>query len=161
MNTSLRKVYDGYTDELSTKQATTAIFTLLYVILIAVGCFLTARSWSECWFSVMICVLGAILGWVAGIIASPVDPNEKNRFVSFGRAASAFLSGYVLSKFDKPFTKLVDRLSDDIVKGTILETQFAQIDQFRIISFICTFFLSMITVYVFRLYDKSPGEKPN
>ena len=45
-------------------------------------------------------LLGASLGWVVGILASPYDPTEKSAFGRFGQLIYGFLSGYALSKLD-------------------------------------------------------------
>jgi len=51
--------------------------------------------------NLLFCLMGAILGWATGILASPLDTSDAARFVTLGQAASAFLSGYVVSKLDR------------------------------------------------------------
>jgi hypothetical protein len=46
-------------------------------------------------------LLGAVMGWPSGMYFSPYSDNEKKSFVSAGQAASAFVSGYLLSKLDR------------------------------------------------------------
>jgi hypothetical protein len=51
--------------------------------------------------NVLICLLGAALGWGLGILATPLTLEDPSHFARLGQAASAFLSGYVVSKLDR------------------------------------------------------------
>ena len=68
-------------------------------------CFLVASELgraadsSAVWINVLICLFGSIVGWWVGFLMSP-DPTEQGQFSSFRKAASAFLSGFVLAKID-------------------------------------------------------------
>ena len=53
-------------------------------------------------------LLGASLGWVAGILVSPYNPEEKTEFGEISKLIAGFLSGYVLSKFDPVITHALD-----------------------------------------------------
>ncbi|MCD2517142.1 hypothetical protein LQ564_12580 [Massilia sp. G4R7] len=46
-------------------------------------------------------VIGGLIGWIAAILATPYSQNEASRLSTLAKAISAFLSGYVLSKFDR------------------------------------------------------------
>ena len=46
---------------------------------------------------------GAIAGFVAGILLSPYDEQEKKWFVKYGQAVSLFGSGFVVAKVDRIF----------------------------------------------------------
>lgn len=48
-------------------------------------------------------MLGALVGWGIGILASPFNKTESTRFISLGQAISAFVSGYLISKLDRFF----------------------------------------------------------
>ncbi|MCX7293605.1 hypothetical protein [Janthinobacterium sp.] len=49
----------------------------------------------------LIVLIAFLLGWTTGMYLSPYNGKEKLKFVTIGQAISAFLSGYVLSKFDR------------------------------------------------------------
>ncbi|MBE3023058.1 hypothetical protein [Janthinobacterium sp. GW458P] len=49
----------------------------------------------------LIILIAFLLGWTTGMYLSPYDRKEALKFVTIGQAISAFLSGYVLSKFDR------------------------------------------------------------
>jgi hypothetical protein len=51
--------------------------------------------------NLMLCFFGAAAGWFVGIIISPQTPGQTTAFVGYGRAMTAFLSGYVLAKADR------------------------------------------------------------
>ena len=51
----------------------------------------------------LVCLLGALIGWILGILASPYDTNESQKFLTIGQSISVFLSGYVISKLDRFF----------------------------------------------------------
>ena len=51
--------------------------------------------------NVLICLLGVALGWGVGILATPITPEDPGHFARLGQAASAFLTGYVVSKLDR------------------------------------------------------------
>lgn len=49
----------------------------------------------------LVILVGALLGWAAGMFFSPYTTVEKSNFVSISQAVSAFVSGYLLSKLDR------------------------------------------------------------
>jgi hypothetical protein len=87
------------------------------------------------------CLCGAILGWIIAIITTPYDKADKGNIDSFVKTIGTFLSGYVLSKFDKVFEKAVkpELLLTDLVGARLMLT-------------ICCFGLTWIVVFVFRAY---------
>src|SRR5437763_9586506 len=67
------------------------------------GCYVVASQLGgETWLNVLICLFGSTIGWWAGILISP-DSTEHGQFVSFRKAVSVFLSGFVLAKLDVLF----------------------------------------------------------
>ena len=48
----------------------------------------------------LICLLGAVVGWSFGMLISPLNDGEKKQFSEFGKTLSAFVSGFVIAKFD-------------------------------------------------------------
>lgn len=53
--------------------------------------------------NLLVALLGGVLGWFIGTLASPYDKSESSRFLSLAQAASAFATGYLVSKIDKFF----------------------------------------------------------
>jgi hypothetical protein len=58
-------------------------------------------------------IVGAALGWVAGILASPYNVDEKSSFAELSKLIYGFLTGYVISKLDHLLTKVLDVPKDD------------------------------------------------
>ena len=48
-----------------------------------------SKQWA---LNLLLCLFGSLLGWFAGFMAAPYD-NEKDAFLSIGKAITAFLSG--------------------------------------------------------------------
>jgi hypothetical protein len=51
--------------------------------------------------NILVCLLGGLIGWVIGILATPLTKTESARFITLGQAISAFVSGYLISKLDR------------------------------------------------------------
>src|SRR5882724_2471310 len=55
--------------------------------------------------NILLCILGGLTGWIAGILVTPLNSLETAHFLSLGQAISAFVSGYLVSKLDRFFEK--------------------------------------------------------
>lgn len=55
------------------------------------------------WINVLLLIFGGLLGWVAGILATPLDTDEKSQFSTYAAAISTFLSGFLVAKLDQLF----------------------------------------------------------
>jgi hypothetical protein len=73
--------------------------------------------------NIAVLVFGASTGWLAGILLSPYDPKEERAFPRYAAAASAFASGYLVSK--------VDRVLEDLLKPEFL---FSSVAGFRLLA---------------------------
>jgi hypothetical protein len=49
---------------------------------------------------VLLCLAGGALGWIIGILVSPLDAGEKKQFSDFAKALVALISGYLVGKVD-------------------------------------------------------------
>jgi hypothetical protein len=58
---------------------------------------------------VALCLFGGVLGWVIGILTTPLSPSERKRFSDFAKAVSAVITGFVLAKLDSVFPALLDK----------------------------------------------------
>src|SRR5579864_5975803 len=53
-------------------------------------------------------IVGASLGWAAGILLAPYD-EEKRRFERLSKSVAAFLGGYAVAKIDRVFDLLLEK----------------------------------------------------
>ena len=89
----------------------------------------------------VICLFGAVIGWGVGLMSSPSSERESAKFSGVTKTVSAFLSGYILSKLD-PLIQTVLQ-SDQFFQESVLV---------RIAFFLSAFCLSMVIVYINRVY---------
>ncbi len=87
--------------------------------------------------------LGLVAGWAAGILLAPYQ-SAKERFREYVKVASAFITGYGVSKLDRLFELWVDP-----ARGALILSQaFAN----RVLICISSFFLAAVSTYVSRKY---------
>lgn len=94
-------------------------------------------------------LLGVSIGWFVAFIISPYSGKEEDRFAKIGQTISAFISGYLLSKIDKPINAYIEKFTQNIVEKKII-LALDDLNKVRIIGFFISFILSTIVVYVFR-----------
>jgi hypothetical protein len=106
------------------------------------GCFVIATQMgAERWFNILLCVFGSIAGWSAGMLISP-HAVERRQFSEFRKAISAFITGFVLAKFDTLLPA-----GGNVANVTLLIG--------RVLLFATTFLLCLQFTYVARSYLKS------
>jgi len=96
-----------------------------------------SKQWA---LNLLLCLFGSLLGWFAGFMAAPYD-NEKDAFLSIGKAITAFLSGYFVSKFNMVFDSI---FQEKLFLNVIFITEN--------MLFFCSFLLTFITVFIVRRY---------
>jgi hypothetical protein len=84
---------------------------------------------------------GWAFGWVLGTLVAPYDENEATLFSSISKAASAFVSGYLLAKIDPLVTYLLDP-----------KAGFSSLFVFRVILLISVTIIIMLVVFFARKY---------
>jgi uncharacterized membrane protein len=89
----------------------------------------------------IICICGYILGWIVAIISTPMNKTDEDKIGRFTKITGTFLTGYLLSKFDKILENILDPVK-----------VFSSIAGVRILLFICCFGLTFIMVYYYREY---------
>lgn len=89
----------------------------------------------------LICLAGCILGWLIGMLTTPYDLEDEIKLGKFSKLIGTFLSGYILSKFD--------RVIEEIINPTSMLTPIIGL---RVLLFVCFFCLMWIVVFVFRQY---------
>jgi hypothetical protein len=95
----------------------------------------------------IICICGYIFGWIVALISTPMNKTDEDKIGRFTKMAGTFLTGYLLSKFDKILETILD-------PAQVL----ASITGVRILLFICCFGLTFIMVYYYREYKWSIKE---
>jgi len=93
-----------------------------------------------------LCLLGATLGWPAGIIASPLSTIEVAAFGPISKAIGVFISGYLLSKIDR----LIEQSLYD--KAAIVPSGW-----FSLVLFVCSFVVVCTVVFLNRFYELRPA----
>jgi hypothetical protein len=89
----------------------------------------------------LICIFGYILGWIVAIISTPMNTTDQSDISKFSKLVGTFLSGYLLSKFDKLFEAVFDT-----------NTLFTTINGPRLLLFGSCFGLTFILVFYYRRY---------
>jgi uncharacterized membrane protein len=119
--------------------------------LMYIACFVIAFRMKpeEWWLSLLWTFFGGIVGWTAGVLLSPVTESQKETFAGYGKALSAFVSGFVIGKFDvlmKAFGGTLD-MHDVVSIG-------------RVLLFGTTFFLGFQFTFIAR-WKKSEQPQTN
>lgn len=118
--------------------------TVSYVFGVIVALILLRIAWvlkdSLAWLSL---ALGLAAGWAAGILLAPYQ-SEQDRFREYVKIASAFITGYGVSKLDRLFELWLDPN-----RGLVILSQaFAH----RVLICITSFLLAAVCTYVSRKY---------
>ena|ERR1044071_501706 len=124
-----------------------AIAGVLYLVLIAFLFLYTTSSTLRA--ELMLAgVTGGVLGWVAGILASPFNSSEKDEFSSINKLVYGFVSGWLVNKIDALFA------SSDAAKGAANELTWT------FIGYIATSFLIAVAItYIARSYWLGEGQR--
>jgi len=91
--------------------------------------------------NLVILVLGVCVGWLLGILLSPYDAGEEQRFEQYAGAFSVFASGYLLGKVDRVIGHL---LSPEVLLSPLVG--------FRVASFTCMTIFGMVLTFAIRKY---------
>jgi hypothetical protein len=79
------------------------------------------RPSGEWWFNVLLCLFGMAAGWTIGVLLSPMTAKEETKFSGFAKALSAFLTGFVVAKFDLLLKNVSFTITDpEVMVGRIL-----------------------------------------
>lgn len=119
----------------------TGIFGCLLGTTFFVLCFYVGASATDYSLNLAIMAAATTIGWLLGIVASPYDQAEQQRFSSVTRAVSAFVSGYLAAKLDA----LVNAV---VAPGLILNP----LPGFRALLFLGSALLATIGTFAYRKY---------
>lgn len=95
----------------------------------------------------LLALVGAILGWLLGILIMPFDEREAKTFSVFIKVISGFITGYLLSKVDPLLTSLL-AIDPRTGVAVIAEEAVAR----RVLITLCSFGISLLTVFSARAY---------
>lgn len=127
--------------KLNYKLKTTAFAALFFGIALAILAYKIGPESNVYPITYLICLAGCILGWLIGMLTSPYNLEDENKLGKFSKLIGTFLSGYILSKFDRVIEEIIN-------PGSML----TPIIGLRVLLFVCFFCLIWIVVFVFRQY---------
>jgi|SRR6516164_4639437 hypothetical protein len=104
-------------------------------------CFRMVAGPQDGYLNLAIVLASVCSGWLLGTFISPESSSEQSRFITYGKAVSAFVSGYLVSKLDK-------------VIETILSPQTLAIPvaAFRLSAAIAAIVSALLVTYILRAY---------
>ncbi|MBV9980527.1 MAG: hypothetical protein JO365_11100 [Bradyrhizobium sp.] len=91
--------------------------------------------------NLVILIAGGLVGWVIGMLITPVTPKDQAVFSETGKALSTFVAGYLVAKIDRIFDVAVRK--DENVNPLFLG---------RLLMFVSTFALGVLATFVWRSY---------
>lgn len=96
---------------------------------------------QDAYLNIAIMMASICVGWLLGTFISPASNTEAARFGVYGKAVSAFVSGYLVAKLDKVIEKI---LSPD--------TLAVPIAAFRLTGGIAALVSAVLVTYIVRAY---------
>ena len=91
--------------------------------------------------NLVILISGGLVGWVVGMLITPVSPKEQAVFSETGKALSTFVMGYLVAKIDRIFDVAMKK--DENVNALLVG---------RLLMFVSMFALGVLATFVWRSY---------
>src|ERR1700756_790856 len=85
---------------------TIEIGTAIGILAIGGLLWIAAKADAPVTLNFLLVIFGGATGWALGILLTPANPQEKAMFSEFGKALSAFFSGYVVAKLGPAWDKI-------------------------------------------------------
>jgi hypothetical protein len=104
-------------------------------------CFRIVATPLDGYLNLAVILASISFGWLLGTFVSPESDREQQSFMTYGKAVSAFVSGYLVSKLDK----VIDR----ILSPEILAMPVAA---FRLAGSIAAIISALLVTYIVRAY---------
>lgn len=76
------------------------------VLAVAGLLWIAAKAGTSITLNYLLVIFGGATGWAMGILLTPANTEEKTMFSEYGKALSAFFSGYVLAKLGPAWDKI-------------------------------------------------------
>lgn len=89
--------------------------------------------------NILVAVTGGLIGWIVGMLMTPVTGMEQIRFPEYGTALSTFVTGYLVAKIDRLFELAVNKetgITDELIG--------------RLLMFASAFALGALATYIWR-----------
>lgn len=112
-------------------------------VILAWLCDAFAQTKTAFAINTLVCLIGMFLGWAIGMFFSPFGKAQADNFKFVGKTAGAFVSGYLLSKFEKLIAKLLGAAEQDPLNYVQWE---------RVGLFVASFLLASVVVFVSRVH---------
>jgi xanthosine utilization system XapX-like protein len=91
--------------------------------------------------NLVILISGGLVGWVVGMLITPVSLKEQVVFSETGKALSTFVMGYLVAKIDRIFDVAMKK--DENVNALFVG---------RLLMFVSMFALGVLATFVWRSY---------
>jgi hypothetical protein len=101
----------------------------------------TSADLSPRQLNLVILISGGLVGWVVGMLITPISPKDQAVFSETGKALSTFVAGYLVAKIDRIFD--VATRTDENVNGLFVG---------RLLMFVSMFALGVLATFVWRSY---------
>jgi hypothetical protein len=116
----------------------------VHAVMAALGWFIVARSLEDSALNISVQGLGIVLGWWIGMWISPSSSRQRTDITSFGKALTAFASGYAFSKLDPLISRAVGAGAIDALT------------MFRLLAFSTSCAAQALLVALLTWYDVRP-----
>jgi len=100
-------------------------------------------------FDILLCFLGGAAGWTIGILATPLDEEEKTKFSEIWKGFLALGSGYAIAKLEAPIVDAATAAIHADSPGVVV----------RVVLFTTCFLVGLLFTLVSRLYGGSGEER--
>ncbi len=104
-------------------------------------CFRIVATPLDGYLNLAIILASICSGWLLGTFVSPESGREEKSFMTYGKAVSAFVSGYLVSKLDKVVEKILSP-----------ETLAMPVAGFRLAGSIAAVISALLVTYIVRAY---------
>lgn len=94
----------------------------------------------------LLALVGAMFGWLIGVLVAPFSATEERRFSEIGRVASSFITGYLLSKLDPVIGHMMT--ADGTGWPPIAQPPIAV----QVLMFLISFLVALLFVFSARAY---------
>ena len=121
-----------------------SVATLLYAAVAG----LLINWWDS--YTLLSAVIGIVSGWIGGILLAPYE-SESKQFKGYSKAAGAFVTGFVVAKFDRVFDLLIDKDRGLQILDPVVER--------RIWITVSCFLITAVVVFVARTYWQAVEEE--
>ena len=104
-------------------------------------CFKIVATPQDGYLNLAIVLASVCVGWLLGTFVSPETGSEQSRFMTYGKAVSAFISGYLVSKLDKVVEMILSP-----------QTLAVPVASFRLAASVAAIISAVLVTYILRAY---------